>query len=63
MVSAEPVSESNPLLKAPNMIITPHIAWAPKEARKRLMDISVENLKAYIQGNPVHVVSSPRGRV
>ena len=63
VVSAEPVSESNPLLKAPNMIITPHIAWAPKEARKRLMDISVENLKAYIQGNPVHVVSSPRGRV
>lgn len=57
VVSAEPVSEDNPLLEAPNMIITPHIAWAPKEARQRLMDIAVENLKAYIQGKPIHVVN------
>ena len=57
VVSSEPVSADNPLLNAPNMIITPHIAWAPKEARQRLMDITVENLKAYIQGSPVHVVS------
>ena len=57
VVSSEPVSADNPLLNAPNMIITPHIAWAPKEARQSLMDITVENLKAYIQGSPVHVVS------
>ena len=40
VVSSEPVSADNPLLNAPNMIITPHIAWAPKEARQRLMDIT-----------------------
>lgn len=61
VVSSEPVSADNPLLNAPNMIITPHIAWAPKEARQRLMDITVENLKAYIQGSPVHVVNNPGG--
>lgn len=38
------------------MIITPHIAWAAKEARIRLMEISVQNLEAYVAGNPIHVV-------
>jgi len=39
------------------MIITPHIAWAPREARQRLMDITVENMKAYLDGRPIHVVN------
>ena len=55
--SREPAAADNPLLKAPNMIITPHIAWAPREARQRLMDITVENMKAYLDGRPIHVVN------
>lgn len=56
VVSTEPIQMNNPLLEAKNMIITPHIAWAPKESRQRLMDIAVENLKAYVQGNPINVI-------
>ena len=55
VVSVEPVQEDNPLLKAPNIIITPHIAWAPKESRQRLMDVAVGNLRAYLAGGPVNV--------
>ncbi len=57
VVSSEPIREDNPLLNAKNCIITPHISWAPKESRKRLMDIAVENLKAYQSGSPVNVVN------
>lgn len=57
VVSTEPIKMDNELLKAKNIIITPHIAWAPKESRKRLMDIAVENLKHYLEGNPVNVVN------
>ncbi len=57
VVSVEPIKDDNPLLTAPNCIITPHIAWAPKESRKRLLDIAVSNLKAYLAGNPVNVVN------
>lgn len=57
VVSSEPIREDNPLLNAKNCIITPHISWAPKESRKRLMDIAVENLKAYQNGSPVNVVN------
>lgn len=57
VLGVEPAAKDNPLLDAPNMIITPHIAWAPKEARQRLMDIAVENLKAYLAGSPIHVVN------
>ena len=57
VVSTEPIREDNVLLKAPNCIITPHISWAPKEARKRLMDIAVNNLKQYLAGTPVNVVN------
>ena len=57
VVSSEPISANNPLLKARNCIITPHIAWASKESRERLMDISAENLKAFIDRNPVNVVN------
>lgn len=56
VVSEEPIKEDNPLLSAPNIIITPHIAWAPKETRIRLMSIVVENVKAFIGGNPVNTV-------
>ena len=52
-----PVREDNPLLGAKNSIITPHIAWAPRESRQRLMNIAVSNLKAFMEGNPVNVVS------
>lgn len=57
VVSTEPIAEENILLKAKNCIITPHIAWAPRESRSRLMDIAVENLKAFLQGHPVNKVN------
>lgn len=57
VVSAEPIRRDNPLLDAPNIIITPHIAWAPKEARQRLMNIAVDNLKAFLKGTPINRVS------
>ncbi len=57
VVSTEPIRGDNPLLKAKNCIITPHIAWAPKESRQRVMDCSVENAKAYLSGTPIHVVN------
>lgn len=57
VVSTEPIEQDNALLGAPNMIITPHIAWASKEARQRLMDIAAENLKAWKEGSPVNVVN------
>lgn len=57
VVSTEPIRGDNPLLKAKNCIITPHISWAPKESRQRIMDCAVENVKAYLQGAPIHVVN------
>lgn len=57
VVSSEPIKGNNPLLRAKNCIITPHISWAPRESRKRLMDIAVENLEAFLRGTPVHVVN------
>lgn len=57
VVSSEPIKENNPLLKAKNCIITPHIAWAPIESRNRMMTITVDNLKAYINGNPKNIVN------
>ena len=53
----EPMAKDNPLLGAKNCIITPHIAWAPYETRKRLQGIAEENLKAWLDGKPVNVVS------
>lgn len=57
VLSAEPPSKENPLFSAKNCIITPHIAWATKESRSRLMNITVNNLSAFQQGNPVNVVN------
>lgn len=57
VVYTEPIRADNPLLRAKNCIITPHISWAPKESRQRIMDCTVENVKAYIAGAPVNVVN------
>lgn len=57
VVTSEPIAQDNPLLSAKNCIITPHLSWAPKECRQRIMDITVENVKAFLQGNPIHVVN------
>lgn len=57
VVTTEPIRPDNPLLKAKNCIITPHISWAPKEARQRLMDIAVDNLVKYLKNTPVNVVN------
>ena len=59
VVSTEPIRGDNPLLTAKNCLITPHISWAPKESRARLMDIAVDNLRKFIQGAPVNVVNKP----
>lgn len=52
----EPMAENCPLLNAKNCVITPHIAWAPRETRKRLQGIAEENLKAWLAGKPINVV-------
>ena len=57
VVSSEPIQGDNPLLNAPNCIITPHISWAPKESRKRLMDIAVDNVKSFLNGTLQNVVN------
>lgn len=57
VVTSEPISANSPLLKAENCIITPHISWATSEARQRLMDIAINNLKQFINGTPVNVVN------
>ena len=57
VVSTEPINPDNPLLKARNCIITPHIAWASLDARKRLMKATAENISAYLSGSPINVVS------
>ena len=57
VVYTEPIKEDNPLLSAKNCIITPHISWAPKESRQRIMDMTVDNVKSYIAGAPINVVN------
>lgn len=57
VLSTEPPKADNPLLTAKNCLITPHISWATFEARTRLMNMAVDNLKAFLQGNPINVVS------
>ena len=57
VVSTEPIRADNPLLTAKNCLITPHISWAPKEARQRILDCTAENLRAFLDGEPVNVVN------
>jgi len=57
VLSKEPPDGTNPLLTAKNCIITPHIAWATKSARQRLMNIAVRNLKSYLNGKPQNVIN------
>ena len=56
VLSIEPPAEDNPLLSARNCLVTPHIAWATREARTRLMDLAIENVAAFLAGKPVNVV-------
>lgn len=57
VTSTEPIENTNPLLSAPNCLITPHIAWATVEARRRAMQITAENIQRFAEGQPVNVVS------
>ncbi len=56
VVSQEPIRQDNPLLKAKNCCLTPHIAWAPKETRQRLHSINEENVRAFLSGSPQNVI-------
>jgi glycerate dehydrogenase len=58
VVSIEPIRRDNPLLQAKNCIITPHISWAPKESRQRIIQFAVDNLVAFKQGTPQNIVNS-----
>lgn len=57
VVSTEPIQSGNPLLQADNVIITPHISWAAQAARQRIMDVTAENIRAFLNGTPVNVVN------
>ena len=57
VAETEPLSPDSPLLAAKNCIITPHISWAPRESRQRLMAIAAENLEGFLAGHPVNVVN------
>ena len=57
VVSSEPIRNYNPLLTAENCIITPHISWASRASRRRIMDCTVANVKAFLEGSPINVVN------
>lgn len=57
VVSTEPIRSDNPLLTAKNCIITPHISWAAQAARQRILDVTVENIRAFKEGSAVYVVN------
>jgi glycerate dehydrogenase len=57
VLSAEPPSEDNPLLRAKHCLITPHIAWATRAARARLLKTAVDNVRAFLEGQPRNVVN------
>ncbi len=57
VVSQEPIQSDNPLLTAPNCIITPHMAWAPVESRQRIIDCTVRSIEGYLSGKPVNTVN------
>lgn len=57
VAAQEPIREDSPLLKAQNCIITPHISWAPKESRSRIIQTACKNIRAFLDGNPINVVN------
>jgi glycerate dehydrogenase len=57
VVSQEPIRAGNPLLSAPNCLITPHMAWTSLAARRRLMDVTAQNVAAFLKGQPINVVN------
>jgi glycerate dehydrogenase len=57
VLGVEPIAPENPLLHARNCLLTPHIAWATLEARRRLMTVTVENVTAFMRGQPINVVN------
>ena len=57
VVSKEPMERSNPLLTAPNCIITPHMAWAPTESRQRILNITANSIAAFLEGKPINTVN------
>jgi len=60
VLNQEPPTADNPLLTAPNCLITPHIAWASRESKQRLINRATENVKAFLEGSPINVVASVR---
>lgn len=58
VVSTEPIRSDNPLLHAPNCILTPHISWAAPECRQRILETTAENIKSWLSGSPIHVVNA-----
>ncbi len=57
VVSQEPICPDNPLLHAPNCILTPHMAWAPTESRQRILDCTVRSIRSYLDGKPINIVN------
>ena len=57
VVSTEPIRADNPLLQAKNCILTPHMAWGARESRQRIMDTTVDNVRAFLAGHPQNVVN------
>lgn len=60
VVCSEPIPANSPLLNAPNCILTPHMAWAPIESRQRILDATVQNIRAFLSDNPKNVVNFPK---
>jgi len=63
VISEEPIRPNNPLLSARNCIITPHIAWATNEAKRRLIQSTADNIAAFLAGQPINVVNAKRDEV
>ena len=57
VISAEPMAKTNPLKSAPNCIVTPHMAWAPIESRKRIQDCTQRSIQTFLDGHPINTVN------
>ena len=57
VAAMEPIPADSPLLTAPNCILTPHMAWAPMEARQRIIDIALDNIRGFLDNQPINVVN------